>query len=67
MDGSPTDSIDRAELLEWLHVMYERWYSPELNNATATARARALVFDELFGIFRDSLPNDSNPIPLISS
>jgi GNAT superfamily N-acetyltransferase len=67
MDGAPTESIDRTELLEWLRLMYERWYSPELNNDAATARARALVFDELFGIFRDSLPNDSNPIPLISS
>jgi hypothetical protein len=66
VDGSSPEFIDRAELLEWVRLIYERWYSPELANPAATARAHALVFDELFGIFRSSLPDGAAVIPLVS-
>jgi hypothetical protein len=66
LDGVSPDVVQRDELLEWLHLAYEHWYSPELNNAAATARARALVFDELYGIFRDSLPAGAGSIPLVA-
>ncbi len=65
MDGSSPDCIRRDELLELVHLTYERWYSPNLDTETATARARALVFDELFGVFRDSLPAGADLIPLV--
>jgi hypothetical protein len=66
VDGSLPDQIDRSELLELVHLIYERWYSPELANQAATDRARALVFNELFGTFRDSLPDGTAMIPLVS-
>lgn len=65
-DGSSPEQIDRAELLEWVHLLYERWYSPDLANQMATDRVRALVFDDLFGTFRDSLPADGAMIPLVA-
>lgn len=65
LDGTPADQINRDALVDWVRVIYQRWYSPVLDNDAATLRARALVFDEMLGRFRDSLP-PGEMVPLVA-
>ena len=65
LSNTESNTIDKEVLKKAVYTLYDYWYSPAGLNGQVTEKIRHYLFDDLYASFVASLPQNSDPIPLV--